>query len=52
MKLGRYECKPYPRRKTEDMKKMFRIALPWLVLALVLPVMAVVLFAAKPAEAG
>jgi len=34
------------------MNKIFRIALPWLVLALVLPVMAVVLFAAKPAEAG
>lgn len=50
MKLGRYECKPHPRRKTEDMKKMFKIALPWLVLVLVLP--AVVLFTAKPVEAG
>jgi hypothetical protein len=33
-------------------RKLLKITLPWLILALVLPLTAVVLFTAKPVEAG
>ena len=51
MKLGSVKRKAEGIEK--DMKgKMLKVTLPWLIVALVLPLMAITVFTAKPAEAG
>ena len=47
------EWNAHTRREQKDIKRnLAKTALPWLVLALVLPFMPAVLFTAKPVEAG